>query len=97
MDEWETRHARRGILSVPMQILSAFRNRLRRQPLAVAGVLLLAAFVVGGLAAPWLAPHNPAAIDLTHRLEGPSAQHWAGTAELGRDTLSRLLFGARIS
>jgi peptide/nickel transport system permease protein len=80
-----------------MQILSAFRNRLRRQPLAVAGVLLLAAFVVGGLAAPWLAPHNPAAIDLTHRLEGPSAQHWAGTDELGRDTLSRLLFGARIS
>ncbi len=77
--------------------LPALRNRVRRQPLAVAGVLLLAAFVVGGLAAPWLAPANPAAIDLLHRLEGPSAAHWAGTDEVGRDTLSRLLFGARLS
>jgi peptide/nickel transport system permease protein len=67
-------------------------NRIRRQPLAAAGVVLLAAFVLAGLAAPWLAPHNPAAIDLLHRLQGPSAAHWAGTDELGRDTLSRLLF-----
>jgi peptide/nickel transport system permease protein len=60
-------------------------------------VLLLATFVVAGLAAPWLAPHNPASIDLLHRLEGPSAAHWAGTDELGRDTLSRLMWGARLS
>jgi len=77
--------------------IPALRNRIRRQPLAVAGVLLLAAFVIGGLAAPWLAPANPASIDLLHRLEGPSAAHWAGTDELGRDTFSRLLFGARLS
>jgi peptide/nickel transport system permease protein len=87
---------------MPMHILAASRlsalcNRIRHQPLAVVGVLLLTAFVVGGLAAPWLAPHNPAAIDLPHRLEGPSAAHWAGTDELGRDTLSRLLYGARLS
>ena len=77
--------------------IPALRNRLRRQPLAVAGVLLLAAFVLGGLTAPWLAPANPAAIDLAHRLESPSVTHWAGTDELGRDTLSRLLYGARLS
>lgn len=77
--------------------IPAFRNRIRRQPLAVVGILLLMAFIVGGLAAPWLAPANPSAISLPHRLEGPSATHWAGTDELGRDTLSRLLFGARIS
>ena len=77
--------------------LFALRHRIRRQPLAVAGLLLLAAFVAGGLSAPWLAPSNPAAIDLVHRLEGPSAVHWAGTDELGRDTLSRLLWGARLS
>src|SRR5580658_8694399 len=77
--------------------LSGLRHRVRRQPLAAAGTLLLAIFVLCGLAAPWLAPHNPAAIDLLHRLEGPSAAHWAGTDELGRDTLSRLLWGARIS
>ena len=77
--------------------IPALRNRVRRQPLAVAGVLLLAAFVLGGLTAPWLAPANPAAIDLLHRLESPSVAHWAGTDELGRDTLSRLLYGARLS
>jgi peptide/nickel transport system permease protein len=80
-----------------MTLLSPLRNRVRRQPLAVLAVLLLAAFVVGGLAAPWLAPHDPASIDLLHRLEGPSSAHLAGTDELGRDTLSRLLWGARIS
>ena len=77
--------------------ISALRNRMRHQPLAVVGVLLLASFVVGGLGAPLLAPANPAAIDLLHRLEGPTAAHWAGTDELGRDTLSRLLWGARLS
>jgi peptide/nickel transport system permease protein len=70
---------------------------LRRQPLAVLGFLLLAGFVLAGLTAPLIAPQSPATIDLIHRLEGPSAAHWAGTDELGRDTLSRLLWGARLS
>ena len=78
-------------------VLDHAGTRIRTQPLAAAGILLLAGFVLGGLAAPWLAPHNPAAIDLLHRLQGPSAAHWAGTDELGRDTLSRLLWGARLS
>jgi peptide/nickel transport system permease protein len=71
--------------------------RIRKQPLFFAGVLLLAGFVVGGLSAPWLAPHSPTAIDLLHRLERPSSAHLAGTDELGRDILSRLLWGARLS
>jgi peptide/nickel transport system permease protein len=78
-------------------MLSRTLKLLRRQPLAAAGAVLLAAFVLSGLAAPWLSRYNPMAIDLLHRLEGPSAAHWAGTDELGRDTLARLLFGARIS
>jgi len=57
----------------------------------------LVTFFIGGIAAPWLAPHNPATIDLLHRLESPSVAHLAGTDELGRDTLSRLLWGARLS
>jgi len=77
--------------------LQVAARRARRQPLAAAGVLLLAGFVLAGLSAPWLAPQSPAAIDLIHRLQGPSAAHWAGTDELGRDTLSRLLWGARLS
>jgi len=72
-------------------------NRIRRQPLAAVGVLLLTGFVLGGLTAPWLAPHNPAAINLLNRLQSPAAARWAGTDELGRDTLSRLLWGARLS
>lgn len=70
---------------------------LRHQPLALAGVLLLSVFLLAGIAAPWIAPYNPAAIDLVHRLESPSVAHLAGTDELGRDTLSRLLWGARLS
>ncbi|MFC5863127.1 ABC transporter permease [Acidicapsa dinghuensis] len=70
---------------------------LRRQPLAVIGFLLVTLFVLAGLLAPWIAPSNPAAIDLLHRLQGPSVAHWCGTDELGRDTLSRLLWGARLS
>jgi peptide/nickel transport system permease protein len=73
------------------------RRRATRQPLAVAGALLLGLFVACGLAAPWISPYSPTAIDLLHRLQGPSAAHWAGTDELGRDTLSRLFYGARIS
>ncbi len=77
--------------------MQALRRRVRHQPLAVVGVVLLTAFVVCGLAAPLLAPYNPAAIDLVHRLQGPSLNHLAGTDELGRDTLSRLIWGARLS
>jgi peptide/nickel transport system permease protein len=59
--------------------------------------MMLALFVLGGIGAPVLAPRDPAAIDLEHRLEGPSATHLAGTDELGRDTFSRLVWGARLS
>jgi len=82
---------------MPFPEVTSFRKLIRRQPLAMAGGLLLVAFVAGGLAAPWLAPYHPATIDLLHRLESPSFSHPAGTDELGRDTLSRLLWGARLS
>ena len=72
--------------------LSVLRKRVRRQPLAVAGIVLLFGFIVCGIAAPWIAPYNPSAIDLLHRLQGPSPAHWAGTDELGRDTFSRPLW-----
>lgn len=76
---------------------TAFNSILRHQPLALVGVVLLSVFLLSAVAAPWLAPGDPAAIDLVHRLEGPSVHHPAGTDELGRDTLSRLLYGARLS
>ena len=70
---------------------------LRRQPLATLGLALLVLFVFCALFAPWLAPRDPAQLDLTGRLLPPSAAHWFGTDELGRDIFSRILFGARIS
>src|SRR5580700_1399177 len=70
---------------------------VRRQPLAAVGVALLIVFAICAVFAPWLAPQDPAQLDLTGRLMGPSWAHWFGTDELGRDILSRTLFGARIS
>ena len=70
---------------------------LRRQPLAALGLALLVLFLFCALFAPWLAPRDPAQLDLAGRLLPPSATHWFGTDELGRDIFSRILFGARIS
>jgi peptide/nickel transport system permease protein len=72
-------------------------ERARQQPLAAVGMALLTVFVICAAFAPWLAPQDPAKLDLTRRLMGPSAAHWFGTDELGRDILSRVLYGARIS
>lgn len=71
--------------------------RLREQPLAAVGCALLALFLACALLAPWLAPHDPAQLDLHARLLGPGPGHWFGTDELGRDILSRTIYGARIS
>jgi peptide/nickel transport system permease protein len=65
--------------------------------LATAGVILVAVFTLSALLAPWIAPWDPAYIDLPARLSAPSWGHWCGTDELGRDILSRLIYGARIS
>ena len=70
---------------------------LRRQPLGMAAALVLVLVVVCALFAPWIAPYPPDAIDLAARLQPPSAAHWAGTDEVGRDILSRLIHGARAS
>jgi peptide/nickel transport system permease protein len=49
------------------------------------------------IGAPWISPHDPTAQDLTIRLAGPSASHWMGTDDLGRDVVSRVIYGARVS
>ena len=75
----------------------ALSYRLQHQPLAAVGILLLVLFVAMALLASMAAPYDPAAIDLNHRLVSPGHGHWFGTDELGRDILSRILYGARIS
>ena len=69
----------------------------KRNALATTGMALVAVFVVFALFAPWIAPQNPSNIDLPSRLQPPSGAHWFGTDELGRDILSRVIYGARIS
>jgi peptide/nickel transport system permease protein len=65
--------------------------------LAMAGLIIVVVLVILAIAAPLLAPYNPAAQELSNRLSVPTASHWLGTDELGRDVLSRLLFGARVT
>ena len=66
-------------------------------PLAMAGLVLALLLFASALAAPLLATHDPSAQDLANRLAKPSAAHWFGTDELGRDVFSRVLVGGRIT
>ena len=69
----------------------------RRGPLTVVALAMLVVFAMCAIFAPLLAPCDPAHLDLGNRLTAPGRTHWFGTDELGRDILSRVLFGARIS
>ena len=75
----------------------SLRRAASHNLLATIGVVLVLIFVILALFAPWIAPQDPAHIDLPSRLSRPSAVHWCGTDELGRDILSRLIYGSRIS
>ena len=74
-----------------------FWARFRRNRLAMSGLILVAGMFVVSLAAPWLAPYDPNFIDLKQVLMAPSSQHWLGTDILGRDVLSRIIYGAQVS
>jgi peptide/nickel transport system permease protein len=79
-------------IAAPAPARSAQRNWL-----AIVGVVLVVIFVIFALFAPWIAPQDPSGIALATRLSPPSLAHPCGTDELGRDILSRLIYGARIS
>ncbi len=63
----------------------------------ILGLILVLAFVASALFAPILATHDPAKIDIPARLSGPTAEHWAGADQLGRDIYSRVLYGGRVA
>jgi len=69
---------------------------LKGNPVTTISAIGLTAVVVLALAAPWIQPYNPIASDVPQALMPPSAAHWAGTDQLGRDILSRLLTAARL-
>jgi peptide/nickel transport system permease protein/oligopeptide transport system permease protein len=70
---------------------------LRHRRLAMTGGMVIMLLVVVGVAGPWMAPYDPLDQDLSKSLLRPSWQHWFGTDSFGRDILSRVLYGARIS
>lgn len=76
---------------------SAFATFLRRHPTVVFGGALLLCIVVASIAAPWLGTVDPINIDPSHRLQGPSSEHWFGTDRFGRDLYSRVIYGGRVS
>ncbi|CAA9547161.1 MAG: ABC transporter, permease protein 2 (cluster 5, nickel/peptides/opines) [uncultured Thermomicrobiales bacterium] len=91
---------RSGPLHVPVAAASPARQfvrRLARKPRAVIGGAVIAAMVVAAVFAPVVAPYDPTKQDFTNLLQGPSPAHLLGTDELGRDTLSRVIYGARVS
>jgi len=65
--------------------------------LSIIGIAIVAIFVLVAIFAPWIAPHDIGATNLSMRNIGPSAAHWFGTDSTGRDIFSRVVFGARIS
>lgn len=76
------------------------RERLQlflRNPMGMLGLLLVMMFVASAIFAPLFATHDPLAMDIPNRLAGPSAEHWVGTDQLGRDTYTRVLYGGRVA
>ncbi|HEV7258028.1 MAG TPA: ABC transporter permease subunit [Bosea sp. (in: a-proteobacteria)] len=82
---------------LPRPAPSQFRIRLRGDYLAMASFAVLAAMALGAIFAPWLAPYDPLAIEMTRIMQTPSGAHWFGTDGQGRDIFSRVLFGLRLT
>ena len=75
------------------RMLSVFFGR----PLPVIGLVIIVIFIIAAIFAPLISPYDPYEINLKHRLQHPSSQHLLGSDTLGRDTLSRIIYGSRIS
>ncbi len=73
------------------------RNMCRSNKLAVVSAVLILLYILACAFANFVAPYDPTKINLLERLKGPSAAHWFGTDDCGRDVLSRILYGGRIS
>lgn len=78
--------ARRGIM-----------RALFADPMGLAGLVIVVTFVATALLAPWIAPYDPIALNVKEKFLLPSPAHWVGTDHLGRDLLSRIIWGARLA
>ncbi|WHX28234.1 ABC transporter permease [Virgibacillus halodenitrificans] len=80
-----------------MENLRDFAGRFLHNKIAVIGALIISFYIFIALFAPLLAPYDPYAIDLMNKLQPPSWDHWMGTDDKGRDILSRIIYGSRLS
>ena len=78
-------------------LLDKLAQLVRQNKLAVFSALVILAIIILAVFAPVFSPYDPAAQSLRERLAAPSAEHWLGTDKLGRDILSRIIYGARVS
>jgi len=81
---------------MPSGVLEILK-RVTRDPLGLLGLVLVVIVIGAALFADVVSPYDPAKIDVLHKLQDPSATHWLGTDQLGRDTLSRIIYGARVA
>jgi len=81
----------------PTSLLMDAWRRLTRDKLAIAGMAIIALFIIAAVFAPLLAPYDPIEQTLLQRRQPPSRQHWMGLDEVGRDIFSRIIYGARVS
>ena len=84
----------------PERAYSVRREKLGlflRNPMGVFGLILVLMFFASAIFAPAFATHDPLAMDIPARMSGPTAEHWLGTDQLGRDTYSRVLYGGRVA
>jgi len=75
----------------------ALRRMIRANKLSLISMIVIFLLILCSILAPWLTPYGEADMDLMHRLSPPSAEHLLGTDEAGRDVLTRLLYGSRVS
>ncbi len=94
--ETRPRSVRPGV-SWPETPLRMAWRRFRRHKLALAGLVVIAGLVLLALLAPWLAPYDPNQPDLRNHLASPDREHPLGTDRIGRDVLSRIIYGTRVS
>jgi peptide/nickel transport system permease protein len=80
-----------------MRLLSVIGKRFSRNTLSVIGAAVVLALMTISLLAPFLSPYDPTTIDVYNVLSPPGKAHWLGTDELGRDLLSRIIWGSRVS
>jgi peptide/nickel transport system permease protein len=85
------------VSKAPSSLFMDAWRRLTRDKLAIVGMAIIALFIIAAVFAPLLAPYDPTEQTLLQRRQPPSPRHWMGLDEVGRDILSRIIYGARVS